>query len=143
MMIRVNGKLQRIPENTYNPLAEDTIFAWLGENFSPELCDDIRQSREVDLSFYHSFQRYRANFSKQKGTQSFSFRIVPQQRQKLAELNLPSSLHELIREPRGLILVTGPTGQGKSTTLRALIQEINETSAMRIVTIEDPIEYVF
>ena len=139
----MNGKLQRIPENTYNPLSETDIFTWLSENFPVELCDRIRCSREVDLSFYHGYQRYRANFSKQKGTQSFSFRIVPQQRQKLQELNLPSSLNELIAEPRGLILVTGPTGQGKSTTLRALIQEINETSAMRIITIEDPIEYVF
>ena len=143
LVIRVHGKLQRIPENTYNPLSESDLFAWLGENFPADLCERIRATREVDLSFYHGFQRYRANFSKQKGTQSFSFRIVPQQRQKLQELNLPSSLNDLIAEPRGLILVTGPTGQGKSTTLRALIQEINETSAMRIVTIEDPIEYVF
>lgn len=143
MVIRIHGKLQRIPENTYNPLSEDSIFQWLEENFPSEYCQKIRQSRETDVSFYHGFQRYRANFSKQKGFQSFSFRIVPQQRQKLEELNLPGSLKDLIQEPRGLILVTGPTGQGKSTTLRALIQEINETSAMRIVTIEDPIEYVF
>src|SRR6185369_9719009 len=106
-------------------------------------CARIKTELEVDLSFYHGYHRYRANFSKQKGSQSFSFRIVPQQRQKLSELNLPSSLADLVREPRGLMLVTGPTGQGKSTTLRALIQEINETSALRIITIEDPIEYVF
>lgn len=143
LVIRVHGGLQRIPENTYHPPSEETIFQWLGENFSVEICEKIRLSREYDLSFYHGHQRYRANFSKQRGVQSFSFRIVPQQRQKLADLQLPLSLAELIKEPRGLILVTGPTGQGKSTTLRALIQEINETSAMRIITIEDPIEYVF
>ena len=143
LVIRIHGKLQRIPENTYNPLTEESIFEWLRENFPEELCASIQHTRETDLSFNHSFQRYRANFSKQKGVQSFSFRIVPQQRQKLSELNLPASLADLITEPRGLILVTGPTGQGKSTTLRALIQEINETSALRIVTIEDPIEYVF
>ena len=143
LVIRVHGKLQRVPENTYHPLSEAEILTWLGENFPADLCDRIRRDKEIDLSFYHGFQRYRANFSKQKGTQSFSFRIVPQQRQKLQELNLPPSLNDLIAEPRGLILVTGPTGQGKSTTLRALIQEINETSAMRIITIEDPIEYVF
>jgi twitching motility protein PilT len=77
------------------------------------------------------------------GEQACSFRTVPQQRLKLNDLQLPSSLLDLIREPRGLMLVTGPTGQGKSTTLRALIQEINETQAVRIITIEDPIEYVF
>lgn len=143
LVIRIHGKLQRVPENTYNPLSQENIYEWLGENFSTEICRKIRETNETDLSFYHGYQRYRANFSKQKGAQSFSFRIVPQQRQKLKELNLPSSLADLIREPRGLLLVTGPTGQGKSTTLRALIQEINETSALRVVTIEDPIEYVF
>lgn len=143
MVIRIHGKLHRVPENTFNPLSQNGIYEWLAENFSEEICRRIRESNEADLSFYHGHQRYRANFSKQKGAQSFSFRIVPQQRQKLRELNLPASLADLIREPRGLLLVTGPTGQGKSTTLRALIQEINETSAMRIVTIEDPIEYVF
>jgi twitching motility protein PilT len=143
LVIRINGVLQRIPENSYNPLAEHAIYDWLAESFSPEVVARIRDSRECDLSFYHGYQRYRANFSKQKGTQSFSFRIVPQQRQRLSELNLPSSLADLVKEPRGLLLATGPTGQGKSTTLRALLQEINETSALRIVTIEDPIEYVF
>jgi twitching motility protein PilT len=143
LVIRVHGELERIPENTHNPLSEETIYDWLAENLSPSVCEKIRLQREHDLSFYHGYQRYRANFSKQKGVQSFSFRIVPQQRQKLADLKLPASLGDLVREPRGLILVTGPTGQGKSTTLRALIQEINETAAMRIITIEDPIEYVF
>jgi twitching motility protein PilT len=142
LVIRIHGNLQRVPENTYNPLSQEAIYEWLGENFAPEVIDRIRGSTEADLSFYHGYQRYRANFSKQKGSQSFSFRIVPQQRQKLKELNLPDSIAELVKEPRGLILATGPTGQGKSTTLRALIQEINETQALRIVTIEDPIEYV-
>jgi twitching motility protein PilT len=103
----------------------------------------IEKQFEVDLSFYCSGVRYRANFSKQKGQQSYSFRTVPQQRLKLQDLQLPESLVDLIREPRGLILATGPTGQGKSTTLRALIQQINEMQSLRIVTIEDPIEYVF
>ena len=142
-VIRIHGQLERVPENTYNPLSQAAIYEWLGENFTPETIENIRSSTEADLSFYHGFHRYRANFSKQKGSQSFSFRIVPQQRQKLKELNLPDSIADLVKEPRGLILATGPTGQGKSTTLRALIQEINETVALRVVTIEDPIEYVF
>jgi twitching motility protein PilT len=143
LVIRVDGKLQRIAPNTYNPLTEEAIFQWLGESFPADICGQIHDNREHDLSFYFGSQRYRANFSKQKGTQSLSFRVVPQQRQKLGDLSLPLSLAELIREPRGLVLATGPTGQGKSTTLRALIQEINETAAMRIITIEDPVEYVF
>jgi twitching motility protein PilT len=115
----------------------------LADNFAPRTIARIDEQFEVDLSFYCSGQRYRANFSKQKGLQSFSFRTVPQQRLRLQDLQLPESLTDLVREPRGVVLVTGPTGQGKSTTLRALIQEINQTQALRVITIEDPIEYVF
>jgi twitching motility protein PilT len=143
LVIRVDGKLHRVSDSVFPPFSEEKVFEALAENFSPEICQRIRSRFETDLSFYHGFQRYRANFSKEKGTQSFSFRIVPQQRQKLEDLNLPTSLADLVAEPRGLVLATGPTGQGKSTTVRALIQHINETSALRIITIEDPIEYVF
>jgi len=143
LVIRVEGKLQRVAENRFTPFAEETIYESLAETFSREICDRIRTRHETDLSFYHGSQRYRANFSKEKGSQSFSFRIVPQQRQTLQDLSLPLSLADMVTEPRGLILATGPTGQGKSTTVRALIQHINETIALRIITIEDPIEYVF
>ena len=141
--IRVHGQLSRIPERTFPGPSADQVFELVRENFSPEICKRIEHARELDFSFYHSANRYRANFSKQKGEQSFSFRSVPQQRLKLKDLQLPDSLKDLVREPRGLVLLTGPTGQGKSTTVRALIQEINETRALRIITIEDPIEYVF
>lgn len=143
LVVRIHGKLQRIDPNLFPPMSQAEIFRALEENFPPTVCEQIRERKEADLSCYHGYHRYRANFSKQKGEQSFSLRIVPQQRQTLSDLRLPSSLLDLIREPRGLMLVTGPTGQGKSTTLRALIQHINETSALRIITIEDPIEYVF
>ena len=142
-VIRVHGELRRLPADPWSPPTPDEMLAQLREAFSTETSARIQHEREVDLSFYHRELRYRANFSRQKGLQSFSFRTVPQQRLKLNDLQLPVSLRELIREPRGLVLVTGPTGQGKSTTLRALIQELNETRALRIITIEDPIEYVF
>jgi len=141
--IRVHGKLGRVPAETFSEPSGDDLFELLRENFSPEACKRIEHARELDLSFYHGQNRYRANFSKQKGEQSFSFRIVPQQRLKLKDLQLPESLTDLVRESRGLVLVTGPTGQGKSTTVRALIQQINEIQALRIITVEDPIEYVF
>ena len=143
LVIRVDGKLQRVAESVWSSVSEEEVFGMLEENFDEEICRRIRTLYEMDLSFYHGLQRYRANFSKQKGTQSFSFRIVPQQRQRLEDLNLPGSLMELTKEPRGLVLATGPTGQGKSTTVRALVQALNETAALRIITIEDPIEYVF
>jgi twitching motility protein PilT len=141
--IRVHGRLSRVAVKTFPAPTEESISRLLAENFSPAQVERIQRKLEVDLSFYCAGQRYRANFSKQKGVQSFSFRTVPQQRLKLQDLQLPESLTDLIRDPRGLILITGPTGQGKSTTLRALIQQINETQALRIITIEDPIEYVF
>lgn len=141
--IRVHGQLSRIAPALFPPPSSGELRQMLAETFSPSALNRIEGQMEVDLSFYCKGMRYRANFSKQKGLQSFSFRTVPQQRLKLHDLQLPESLTELVREPRGLILATGPTGQGKSTTLRALIQEINERAPLRIVTIEDPIEYVF
>ncbi len=141
--IRVHGKLSRVPAKIFPPPTQAELMQMLSDNFGRATVDRIQAQFELDLSFYCAGRRYRANFSKQKGQQSFSFRSVPQQRLKLADLQLPESLTDVVREPRGLVLATGPTGQGKSTTLRALIQEINETQAMRIITIEDPIEYVF
>ena len=141
--IRVHGRLSWVPVELFAPPTDQELLEHLRENFSPAACARIESQLEADLSFYDGNHRYRANFSKQKGGQSFSFRTVPQQRLKLKDLQLPGSLTDIVREPRGLVLATGPTGQGKSTTMRALIQEINETRAVRIITIEDPIEYVF
>ncbi|MBI3415133.1 MAG: PilT/PilU family type 4a pilus ATPase [Verrucomicrobia bacterium] len=141
--IRVQGRLSPVPAEIFQHLDDAQFSQMLRESFSAEVSGRIESQSEVDLSFYCGNRRYRANFSKQKGRQSFSFRAVPQHRLKLSELQLPDSLASIVQEPRGLVLVTGPTGQGKSTTLRALIQQINETQSMRIITIEDPIEYVF
>jgi twitching motility protein PilT len=141
--IRVHGQLSRVPAKRFPPPTQSEFMAMLRENFSAASLERIEKQFEVDLSFYCAGMRYRANFSKQKGVPSFSFRTVPQQRLKLQDLQLPDSLTDLIKDPRGLVLVTGPTGQGKSTTVRALIQEINETQNLRIITVEDPIEYVF
>lgn len=142
-IIRSHGRLAKVPVELF-PAPEDfTLTSWFLDAFPPALAARITTQLEVDASFYHGAVRYRANFSKQRGRQSFSFRVVPQQRLKLSDLQLPLSLLDLVYELRGLILLTGPTGQGKSTTLRALLQQLNENRALRIITIEDPIEYVF
>jgi twitching motility protein PilT len=141
--IRVHGELKPVPGEVMATPGVEQLDEVLREAFSSEVGARIRAAHEFDLSFYLGERRYRANFSKQRGLQSFSLRAVPQQRLKLRDLQLPVSLKDIPDVPRGLVLVTGPTGQGKSTTVRALIQEINETRALRIVTIEDPIEYVF
>lgn len=141
--MRVHGRLAEVPPEQFPAPDDLTLNSWFLDCFSPGLVARVMSSPELDASFQHGPIRYRANFSKQRGSQSFSFRVVPQHRMGLGPLQLPESLTDLVREPRGLILVTGPTGQGKSTTLRALVQHLNETEALRIVTIEDPIEYLF
>jgi twitching motility protein PilT len=140
---RADGKLQRIPPEQFAPPTNDDIVKMLREAFSSSICDRIDMQHEMDLSFICDRLRYRANFSKQQGCQSFSFRVVPQRIPNLDDLRLPSTLAELVAEPRGLLLVTGASGQGKSTTACALLQRLNETMALRIITIEDPIEYLF
>lgn len=142
-VLRVNGVLETVPETRFPVPEEVTLWSWFMDVFSPELQARIVREREVDAAFRFGEVRYRANFSKQRGGQSFSFRVVPQQRMRLEDLQLPESLAAIADEPRGLVLVTGPTGQGKSTTVRALIQDLNERRALRIITVEDPIEYVF
>lgn len=141
--VRIHGRLERLDPAAFPPLGADALAAALAEAFSPELAGRASANREVDAAFRFREDRYRANFSKQLGAQSLSFRIVPQQQAALDELQLPPSLRGILDEPRSLVLLTGPTGQGKSTTARALLQELNLTRALRIITIEDPVEYVF
>lgn len=121
----------------------EDVVAIISEAFPETVAGRIGESREVDLSLQMGETRWRVNCSKQQGLQSCSFRIVPKHNLRLKDLRLPETLRDVLELPRGLVLLTGPTGQGKSTTVRALLQEINSTQAMRIVTIEDPIEYLF
>src|SRR5690606_21012963 len=142
-VVRVDGRLEKAPEDRFPPPDDVTLTSWFMDAFTPELQGRIVREFEVDASFQFGDVRYRANFSRQRGRPSFSFRIVPQQRLRFADLRLPESLHSIAEGVRGLVLVTGPTGQGKSTTVRALLQEMSERRAVRIITIEDPIEFVF
>jgi twitching motility protein PilT len=101
------------------------------------------QENELDLSFgIKDLSRFRANIFLQRGTVAGAFRTIPYQIRGFEELGLPPIVKELTKKPRGLILVTGPTGSGKSTTLATMIDEINSTRNEHIVTIEDPIEYL-
>src|SRR5579883_1415886 len=140
---RVDGQLKMLSAENLPPLTREQMLSLLGENFSQACTDRIAAETEVDLSLQMGPTRWRANFSKQQARQSCSFRIVPKHTLRLKDLRLPETLRDVLRLPRGLVLLTGPTGQGKSTTVRALVQEINETQALRIITIEDPIEYIF
>ncbi|MFN8111455.1 MAG: type IV pilus twitching motility protein PilT [Thermoleophilia bacterium] len=111
------------------------------------LTQDLRQRLETNLEIDFSYQvpgraRFRVNAYYQRAVLGCAFRVVPTDLKTLAELKLPTSIGDWTTKPRGLVLVTGPTGSGKSTTLAALIDEINTTRSCHIITIEDPIEFL-
>jgi twitching motility protein PilT len=100
--------------------------------------------REVDFSYDHGDKgRFRVNVYFQRGNISLAMRFIPSKIRTIEELNLPPVLHDFSARPQGLILVTGATSQGKSTTLAAMLDEINHTRSVHIITIEDPIEYTY
>lgn len=101
------------------------------------------ESLEIDFSFgIKGLARFRANVFTQRGTAAAAFRLIPFQIRSFEELNLPPVLEKLCEKPRGLILITGPTGSGKSTTLAAMIDKINRERREHIITVEDPIEFL-
>ena len=99
--------------------------------------------KEMDASFEHKGARFRVNAYFEARGPSFAFRLIAQAIPTPSELGLPGVLTDLIKNGSGLLLVTGPTGSGKSTVLASLIEELNSTASLHIITIEDPIEYVF
>jgi twitching motility protein PilT len=137
---RVDGKLESAGNDPLTPEAcEKMIYSILREDQRKRFEDQ----RELDLSFgIKSLARFRANIFSQRGVTTASIRMIPYEIMPLDQLGLPRVVEEMAEHPNGLILVTGPTGSGKSTTLAALINKINEERACHIITIEDPIEYV-
>jgi len=102
------------------------------------------QEKEIDFSYnFEDRARFRVNIFFQKGNISSALRLIPKKIQTIEELNLPPVLHEFTRSNQGFVLIAGPSSHGKSTTLAALIDEINHTRTDHIITIEDPIEYIF
>ena len=138
--VRVRGHLERLE---MQPLSPDDTQQLLYRILSTEQQKQLEINRSIDMA--HSIPglaRFRVNIYFQREALSAAFRLIPTEIKTLEELGIPSSLHALTEKPRGLVLVTGPTGSGKSTTLAALIDEINRSRADHILTIEDPIEFV-
>jgi twitching motility protein PilT len=139
--MRVNGALERYQD--VPDLSPEDTHQMLYRILSTEQQKVLEINRQID--FAHSIPglaRFRVNVFFQRGTLGAAFRLIPADIKTLEELGIPTALHALTEKPRGLVLVTGPTGSGKSTTLAALIDEINRKRSEHILTIEDPVEFV-
>ena len=138
--IRVDGKLKRME---YPPLGPDDVENLLFPMLSNEQRRRLEQEWELDFSYgIEGLSRFRVNFYKDKGNYAAAFRTITSTVPSFDQLGLPEIVRTTAEKPRGLILVTGPTGSGKSTTLAAMIDYINSTRAEHILTIEDPVEFV-
>lgn len=142
VIYRVNGELIRDEEN--DKISEESLINFIREIFTEKQKEIFEKNKEIDISFEDiKKRRYRINLYSEKGIPAFSIRILTKKIQNFEELKLPEILKNMIEYENGLVLVTGPTGSGKSTTLAAMIEEINQREALSIVTIEDPVEYIF
>jgi len=140
-VIRVRGEIARVDE--YAPLTQEETQDLLYRILSSEQQKNLEIKRQLDFS--HSIPglaRFRVNVYFQRESIGAAFRLIPAEIKTLEELGIPTTLHQLAEKPRGLVLVTGPTGSGKSTTLAAIIDEINRNRSEHILTIEDPIEFL-
>lgn len=140
-ILRVSGKL--LPVGGTNVLTLQDVFILVQSVFTPEHKELFAANRELDFSVASPVGRFRANVYTQQGSSAATFRLIPARIKTIDELGLPKICHEFVKLRQGLVLVTGPTGHGKSTTLASMINEINMESARHIITIEDPIEYTY
>lgn len=140
-VIRIDGQLMPVSEGPLTPEdSESLVF----ELLTPEQKEMLLVNREIDFSFaLGDVARFRVNAYFQKGYLSAALRLIPSYIRTLEELSLPPICHNFAKLRQGFILVTGPTGHGKSTTIASIINEINQTRPSHILTIEDPIEYVY
>lgn len=140
-ILRVQGELKPLESKPITDQeSQDLVLGLLTE----EQKDLFLVNKELDFSYDHEGKgRFRINAYHQKGFVSAALRLIPSEILSIEELNLPKIYHNFATLRQGFVLVTGPTGHGKSTTLASIIQEINETRSVHIVTVEDPIEYVY
>ena len=139
-VMRLNGELRPLPFPPLSPNDTKTLcYSVLTETQKHR----FEEAQELDFSFgIRGLSRFRGNLFLQRGVVGGAFRTIPYAARPLAELGLPPVVAELTKLPRGLVLVTGPTGSGKSTTLAAMIDKINTERHEHIITVEDPIEFV-
>src|SRR5438477_1513719 len=142
-LARINGALETIDK--YEPMRPEDTERVLRDMLSEhhDKMAEFDQENEIDFAYsIEGFARFRVNAFRQRGSISIAMRVIPYSIRTVDELGLPAVISELANEERGLILLTGTTGSGKSTTLAAIIDHINSTKSRHIVTIEDPIEFL-
>ncbi len=141
-ILRVDGQLAR--QDQLEVLTNDAMEGFLKLLLRPEQEALFQRQQDIDLSYsYKESARFRINFFYQKGLLAAAFRLIPTTIKSVEELSLPQSLLHFTEAKQGLVLVVGPTGHGKSTSQAALIDYINRTRQERILTIEDPIEFIY
>jgi twitching motility protein PilT len=138
--IRVDGELEAIEGP---PLKPEDLKALAEQLMTPRQVKQFADEKECDFAIgVPGIGRFRVNLYQQRGSLCYAMRAIPYQARTIAELNLPTVLEEVAMKPRGLVLVTGVTGSGKSTALAAMLQHINENRRANVITIEDPIEFL-
>lgn len=138
--VRVNGLLQHLHHPALMPAdTQELIYSILTQDQR----EQVERKKEFDMSYsLPGRSRFRVNVYFQRNSLAAAFRLIPVDIRSLEELGLPNTLEQVVNKPRGFVCVTGPTGSGKSTSLAALIDLINTTRAVHIMTVEDPIEYL-
>jgi twitching motility protein PilT len=140
-ILRINGELS--PLSTEKRLGQEDTLNMAFQVMSPGQREIFKKRNDIDLAYsVPGLGRFRCNVFIQRGTVGLVFRVIPMRIPSVEELNLPDIIKKISMEPRGLVLVTGTTGSGKSTTLAAMIDNINANRTDHIMTIEDPIEYL-
>jgi twitching motility protein PilT len=141
-VLRITGRL--VPLTKFKKITSEDSQGLSFELMTDEQRERFLQKKEIDFSYnFEGKARFRINIFFESGNISSALRLIPAKIPTIEELNLPSILHQFTKPSQGFVLITGPSSQGKSTTLAALIDEINHTRYDHIITIEDPIEYVF
>jgi len=138
--VRVNGDLAGLD---FPPLRPEDLKALAEQIMTPRQVKEFAEKKEADFAIgVPGVGRFRTNIYQQRGTLAFAFRAIPYEVKTIRELKLPTVLEEISARPRGLVLVTGITGSGKSTALAAMINHVNQNRRVNVITIEDPIEFL-
>ncbi len=139
-VLRIDGELERV---RYRALTEGDFYNLVGPVAPPRIWKQYAETGDVDFAYQMGADaRFRVNLFRQERGSGAVFRLIPARIPRVEDLDLPQAVADLASAARGLVLVTGPTGSGKSTTLAAILDRVNRRSAKHVVTIEDPIEFV-